>query len=86
LRSSNPDPKVFAALRPLAASSLGEDSGGWRAGFLEMVDLAQGAAQRKLEEAEASAEETEDEEGPIIIGGDMHCTRPESALEVSRLK
>ncbi|MDP6386863.1 MAG: von Willebrand factor type A domain-containing protein [Planctomycetota bacterium] len=86
LRSSTPDPEVFAALRPLAASSLGEDSGGWRAGFLEMVDLAQGAAQRKLEEAEASAEETEDEEGPIIIGGDMHCTRPESALEVSRLK
>ena len=58
LRSSTPDPEVFATLRPLAASSLGEDPGGWRAGFLEMVDLAQGAAQRKREQPAIGSDET----------------------------
>jgi len=49
LRSESPDPQVFAGLKLLAESSLGEDEGGWRSGFLEMVDMAQGAAQRKLD-------------------------------------
>lgn len=85
LRSSTPDPEVFATLRPLAASSLGEDSGGWRAGFLEMVDLAQGAAQRKLEEAEARVDEAESEEEPIIQTN-MPGTRSEVVLDISGLK
>ena len=85
LRSSTPDPEVFATLRPLAASSLGEDSGGWRAGFLEMVDLAQGAAQRKLEEAEARVDEAESEEQPIIQNN-MPGTRSEVGLDISGLK